>query len=65
MHRQDGRCADGDFVADIDQGRGENMKKQAIPAFALEKNAAPGEREIRMRPGKSGNPFRAGGRAHE
>ena len=41
------------------------MKKQAIPAFALEKNAAPGEREIRMRPGKNGNPFRAGGRAHE
>lgn len=40
------------------------MEKQGIPVFALEKSAAPGEREIRMRPAKSGNPLRSGGRKH-
>lgn len=35
------------------------MDKHNAPVFRLDKTAAPGEREIRMRPARTGNPLRA------
>ena len=40
------------------------MQKHTVPLFHLEKAAAPGEREIRMRPARTGNPLRAKGDNH-
>lgn len=40
------------------------MEKHTVPVFNLEKSAAPGEREIRMRPVRTENPLRAKGETH-